>query len=298
MTSLQAGTFQELEVARQAEFGFFLTNGKEDVLLHRSEITGDVSISETLQVFLYHDHQNRLAATMHQPLLALGDRAWLRVVDVNPGLGVYLDMGLRRDLLLPYSECPHSKKEWPIADDYLYVQLTQDKQGRMLAKLVPSDVILAESMPGERSLLNKLVTARVYKQFPDGAFLLSEERYVIFLPKREMKEELRLGQEAQVRITFVREDGRLNASFKPAKEEALVGDSQMIYNYLEKRGGSMPYHDKTQPDIIEDKFGLSKAAFKRALGRLMKEGKVIQKDGWTLFTEQENRKIKENKKSE
>lgn len=287
MTALQAGTYAELEVARQADFGFFLTNGQEDVLLHNTEITGEVTLNQELRVFLYHDHQNRLAATMNEPKLEIGEKKWLRVVDVHPKLGVYLDMGLRRDLLLPYSECPFTRKEWPIENDYLYVHLAHDKQGRMLAKLVPSDILVAESIPGDRSLLNKPLTARVYKQFPDGAFLYSSEGYIVFLPRAEIKDPLRLGQEVTVRITYVREDGRLNASFKPPKEQALVDDSQIIFDYLLQRGGAMPYHDKTPPDVIQDKFGLSKAAFKRALGRLMKEHRVTQKDGWTLVVEKE-----------
>ncbi|GAA0353983.1 S1 RNA-binding domain-containing protein [Bacillus horti] len=281
MTTLQAGTFEELQVTRQADFGYFLTNGYEDVLLHQSEVDGAIEVDQNVRVFLYHDHQNRLAATMTEPKIELGQKKWLNVIDTSSKNGVYLDMGLKRDLLLPYSECPPSRDEWPVENDELYVYLTHDKQGRMLAKLVPTETILSEAKAGQAELLNTKLTGRVYKQFPDGAFLLSEKGHVIFLPRTEIRGELRLGQQLTVRITFVREDGRMNASLKESKEKAMTDDSQTILDYLEQRGGSMPYHDKTPPDVIQQKLGMSKAAFKRALGKLMKERKIVQKDGWT-----------------
>ena len=94
------------------------------------------------------------------------------------------------------------------------------------------------------------------------------------------------GQQITGRVTFLREDGRINISMRLQKENALVADAEDIYAYLVKRNGSMPYCDGTPLEIIKQKFGISKAAFKRALGHLMKEGKVRQENGWTYITEE------------
>jgi predicted RNA-binding protein (virulence factor B family) len=287
MATLKAGVITELEVARKAEFGYFLTNGEEDVLLHQSELTTDDPFltGEAVQVFLYHDHENRLSATMHKPVIVYGEAAWLRVVDVNAELGVFLDQELRRDLFLPRSELPLDEEEWPRMGDQVLVELDYDRQGRMLAKLSKRELIIEDYTRGTADLMNQTLVGTVYKQYPDGAFLITGEGYVIFLPRSEMNTTVRLGQEVPVRITYIREDGRLNASTKPLKQKAMVDDAEKILTYLQGRGGSMPYWDKTAPDIVDEKFAMSKASFKRALGKLMKENKVYQEDGWTHIKE-------------
>lgn len=287
MSTLKAGTMIELEVARKVEFGYFLTNGEEDVLLHKTELTTEETLleGEAMEVFLYHDHENRLCATMHQPVIVYGEAAWLRVIDIQPELGLFLDQGIRRDLLLPRSDLPLDEEEWPRMGDQVFVELTHDLQGRMLAKLSKSDILLQDYTHGTDDLKNQSLVGTVYKQYPNGAFLITGDGYIIFLPREEMTSNVRLGQELNVRITFVREDGRLNASTKPLKQKALIDDGESIVTFLQEKGGSMPYWDKTPPEIILDKFGISKAAFKRALGRLMKENIIYQEKGWTYLKE-------------
>jgi predicted RNA-binding protein (virulence factor B family) len=289
MSVLKAGTIVDLEVARKVDFGYFLTNGEEDVLLHHKELkTEDPMLTgEVVEVFLYHDHENRLSATMHKPVIVFGEAAWLRVIDVNSDLGVFLDQELRRDLFLPKSELPLDEAEWPRMGDQVLVELTHDVQGRMLARLSKTELLLEDYTEGTADLKNQTLVGTVYNQYPDGAFLVTGEGYLIFLPRSEMSTGVRLGQEVPVRVTFVREDGRLNASTKPLKQKAMVDDADKIVSYLQGRGGSMPFWDKTPPDTIDEKFGMSKAAFKRALGKLMKEGKVYQEDGWTYVKEKE-----------
>lgn len=96
---------------------------------------------------------------------------------------------------------------------------------------------------------------------------------------------LDFGQEITARVTYIREDGRLNLSLRQQKENAMLADAEDILNFLQKRNGKMPYCDTTPLEIIKEKFGISKAAFKRALGRLMKDGLIVQEEGWTMLTE-------------
>lgn len=286
MSALQAGTRAKLQVVREAEFGYFLTDGVKELLLHRSEMLVDsLAIGDEVDVFLYTDGQGRLAATMFTPALMYGQAGWLRVIAEEPGLGLFLDLEIQRDLFLPKSELPASKEEWPRIGDYLFVEVTRDRQGRLLGKLADTALLVKDYTPGIPSLRNQMLVATVYRLFPDGAFLISGEGYLLFLPRSEIETPVRLGQEVSVRVTYVREDGRLNASTKPLKHVALERDAQKIWDYLQTRSGPMPYSDQSSPEIIQEKFGMSKAAFKRALGRLMKEGKIEQRDGWTYVKE-------------
>ena len=130
------------------------------------------------------------------------------------------------------------------------------------------------------------MTGEIYNYTDRGAFLFSRERFIVFIDNKEMKVRPRVGETVTARVTFVREDGRLNESLSEIKEKALVSDGEAILTLLRERRGRMPYSDATSPDIIRDKFGVSKAAFKRALGHLLKEGKIEQRDGWTYLREE------------
>ena len=131
----------------------------------------------------------------------------------------------------------------------------------------------------------KYPNLEIYNYTDKGAFLFSKERYIVFIDKKEMKTRPRVGETVTARVTFLREDGRLNASLREIKEKAMVTDSDAILALMRERHGRMPYSDETSPEIIRDKFGISKAAFKRALGHLLKEGKIEQRDGWTFLRE-------------
>ncbi|WP_047151022.1 CvfB family protein [Aneurinibacillus tyrosinisolvens] len=283
--SLEAGTKVQMKVERKAPFGYFLSSGDTDVLLHESDTEGEVEIGDTIDVYLYHDHQDRLAATQHTPHVLLGEFSWLEVVDIHPRMGAFLNNGMRKDLLLPADQLPEIKDKWPRAGDRVYVQLEHDKQGRMLAVLGKEEDFEEITHPAPADLFNQDVTGYVYKIIKIGAFLLTEGQHLGFLHKDETTEPLRVGQKVTARVSRVREDGRINLTMKQRKEVSYSQDAETIYVYLQNRNGRMPYTDKTEPDIIKQKFGISKAAFKRALGKLMKEKKVYQEDGWTIITE-------------
>jgi predicted RNA-binding protein (virulence factor B family) len=273
-------------IERQAPFGYFLSVEGQDVLLHQSDAEGELEIGEQVEVFLYHDHQDRIAATQHEPYITLGEFGWLEVKDVHPRMGVFLDNGIRKDLLLPADQLPEIKSKWPRSGDRLYVGLEHDKQGRMLAVLGREENFEQIAVPAEQDIFNKDITGYVYKVIKIGAFLLTEGQHLAFIHRDETDEPLRVGQRVEGRISKVRDDGRINVTTKLRKEVSYSQDAEMIYDYIKNRGGRMPYTDKTDPDIIKEKFGISKAAFKRALGKLMKERRAHQEEGWTVLSEQ------------
>lgn len=280
---LQAGTVAKLTVVRSVPFGFIVSDGRQELLLHQNETVGTVKVQDEVTVFLYHDHQNRLAATMHSPILTLHEAGWLEVRSVTPRLGVFLDNGVGKDLLLPRAELPKLRDRWPKEGYKLFVKLVHDRQGRMLAKLGKEEDLVPLSKPADKKLHHKEVEGRVYNETQLGAFVFTEEGYIGLIHRDEMTFPLPLGALVRARVTHVREDGRINFSMKPSKEVSLSIDAQKIFTYLKQRDGHMPYGDHTDAEIIQNKFQMSKSAFKRALGRLMKEGIIEQKDGWTVL---------------
>ncbi|PLT35038.1 S1 RNA-binding domain-containing protein [Bacillus sp. V5-8f] len=288
MTIIEAGTVVELEVERQADFGVFLTDGNEDVLLHNNEMETEqeIEIGDKVRVFLYNDKQGRITATMKIPEIQIGTYGWADVVNVQKNLGVFVDIGISKDILVSVDDLPGLEHLWPAAGDKLYVSLKTDRYGRLFGKLATEDVIQEISLKSPmKGMRNTAVKGHVYRLLKVGSFMISEEGYRCFIHESERKEEPRLGEFVDGRVIDIKEDGSLNVSLLPFKQDKMSEDAQVIFNYLQNRGGAMPYTDKTPPEDIQFHFGLSKGAFKRALGKLMKEGKIHQEEGWTYSSD-------------
>src|SRR5690606_15138972 len=135
MNELQPGTVVTLEVDRDAPFGYFLTNGHEDVLLHNKEIAEDFDREDVVEVFLYQDHQGRLAASMTIPTVQLDKYDWVEVVEVKRDLGVFVDIGIKKDILVSKDDLHEIWSLWPQPGDKLYCSLKLDKTGRLFGKL-------------------------------------------------------------------------------------------------------------------------------------------------------------------
>lgn len=291
--NMQAGTAVALQVAREkAPYGYFLTDGSQDVLLHYTEVVGTIKQGEQIEVYLFHDTEDRLAATMRRPRLLLGEMGLLEVTDIHPRFGCFLDIGIGRNLLLPFRELPDLQELRPQVGDKLYVVLDHDKQGRMLGRMAGEREFAELVFHAPESWKNQWMDARVYKPLQEGTFVIVEGGVLGFgafglIHSSERSRLLRVGEEVKVRVTHVREDGRVNLSMKQLKQIGRDEDSDRLLEMLRQReGGGMPYSDQTPADIIAKRFGISKAAFKRALGKLMKEGLVYQKENWTYLKQE------------
>lgn len=277
-------TVARLKVVRVSEMGAFLDaqtgNTSDDILLHKTQQTHPVAVGDLVDVFLYLDPKRRLTASMRVPKMKEGQIARLRVINVTRD-GAFLDVGAERGIFMPYA----GMRGRPQVGEVVWAKLYTDKSGRLAVTMEVEDEMRRASKPATHVKVGQMVTGAIYNYTDAGAFLFSNERYIVFIANKEMKEQERprVGQIVTARVTFVRPDGRLNASLREAKEKALVTDSNRILELLESRKGRMPYSDETSPEVIRDKFQISKAAFKRALGHLMKEGRVAEKDGWTYL---------------
>lgn len=147
--------------------------------------------------------------------------------------------------------------------------------------------IFKSARPAENVKRGDPITGKVYNVTDEGAFILTDEKYIGLIHKDEQAHPLKIGMVVEGRVTFVRPDGRINLSLRPQKEVARVVDAEKILEYIKKRNGSMPFNDSSPPEIIKERFGISKAAFKRALGKLLKEGLVEEREGWVVIKDNE-----------
>ncbi len=289
--ALQAGTIVTLTVKNEQEYGWFLQDEEENaVLLHRTEVREGFNPDEPVKVFLYQDHSGRLAATMDKPLITLGEYDWVEVVGEEVKLGVFVNIGISKDMLVSEDDLPYKFEVRPIEGDKLYCTLKLDKKGRLFAKPATEEKIWDIAKRANQTDMNKDFTGTVYRTGKAGSWIITEDLYRAFLHPSEREEEPRVGQTVTGRIIDVHDDGSVNVSLRGRRVERQKDDAEQIYDYLMIRGGKMPYWDKSLPEEIEKRFGLSKGAFKRALGKLMKEGKAYQEDGWTYAgTKPENK---------
>ena len=285
MEKLQSGFTAEVEVIGQVGSRWVLQGNEEDIMMNFSDATEEVQVGETVNVFLYANRRGELTATMQMPSMTGDTFGWAKVIRVDEKEGVYVDIGSSFEVLVNGADMPQVRKLWPKPGDELYMTLRTDLGGGIFGRLATEERVLEHYTKAEPSLYNANLTARAYRLLPVGSFMLTvPENYRIFIHNTEQQSEPRLGQEVSVRVIEVHDDGTLNGSMMPRVEERLSGDAEVLFNYLTDVGGRMPFTDKSSPDEIQEMFSMSKGAFKRALGRLMKERKIIQEDGWTTLT--------------
>ena len=274
----------ELTAVRESELGVFLDaetgNTSDDILLHTVQQTAPVKIGDRIRVFLYLDPKRRLTASMRTPRMKEGQVARLRVINVTKE-GAFLDVGAERGIFLPYA----GMRGRPQIGETVWAKLYTDKSGRLAVTMEVEDELRRASRPAEGVRVGDRLKASVYNITERGIFLFTEERYIAFIDHREVQNRPRVGETVEIRVTYLREDGRLNASLRPPKETARIEDADRLLALLREHDGKMPYTDATSPEVIQDRFHISKGAFKRALGRLLKDGIVAQRDGWTYLSE-------------
>lgn len=281
------GRVEILTVARIASFGYFLTleEEDEDVLLHFSETDQKFEEGDEVRVFIYSDSQGRACSSTFIPSIAVGKYDWVKVTDRKEGIGCFFNIGLKKDMLLGEDDLPVHEEVWPEVGDMLYITLKVNKNNYLYVKPATDPIIEEMATKATRADFNKNIHGYIYRTAKVGSWIYTEEGFKGFIHESERGQEPRLGEKVNGRIIDVKLDGTVNVSLLPRKEEALDKDAQLILDYLITRKGAMPYGDKSMPEDIKERFNLSKGSFKRALGKLMKENKVYQEEGWTYLKE-------------
>ncbi len=255
-----------LMIVKEVEFGVYLGNSQEKVLLPKKQVPRGLEAGDPVEVFLYKDSADRLIATTNEPKITLGELAVLKIADVGK-IGAFLDWGLEKDLLLPFREQTAKVKK----GDEVLVALYVDKSERLCATMKVYDKLRQDSPYGK----DDQVEGIVYDTSDNfGVFVAVDDCYSALIPKREAFGSLRAGERVRGRVIRVREDGKLDLAVREKAFLQMDADAQMIMERLNDCKGKLPFTDKADPERIKAEFGLSKNAFKRAVGRLLKEGKI------------------------
>ena len=277
---MEIGTIQKLKVSRTVDFGVYLTEsdagqsrdrGAGEVLLPRRQVPEGAKAGDLVEVFVYRDSSDRPIATTHRPKILLHQTALLAVREVTR-IGAFLDWGLEKDLLLPFREQRGKVR----AGDEVLVALYLDKSGRLAATMnvYPWLKQRAPYVTGDE------VRGRVYETSRNfGVFVAVDDCYSALIPRHDAQGQFAPGEIIDLRVVTVREDGRLVVTAKKKAWLQMDVDAEHIFQAIEEGGGSLPFDDRADPERIDAAFGISKAAFKRAVGRLLKEKRIEKRDG-------------------
>ncbi len=269
---MNLGQFQKLTVQKKVDFGLYLTDGEDRVLLPKKQVPEGISIGDEVSVFIYKDSQDRLIATTREPKLTLGSFGVLRVSQVNK-VGAFLDWGLEKDLFLPFKEMTRQ----PQPEDEILVRVYIDKSQRLCASMKGIYELLSRRAP---YAVGDEVEARIYEFGHDfGTFVALEDKYSAMIPRHEDTKNYRIGDVIMVRITGIKEDGKCDVTIRDKAYVQMEDDAEALLALIESYAGVLPFTEKASPEVIKRETGLSKAAFKRAVGRLYKERKISLEGG-------------------
>ena len=272
---MKFGEYQELYYKKKVDFGVYLAETMTDdaqVLLPMKQVPENARMGEKIRVFLYKDSRDRLIATTNDPKLTLGGYAPLVVREVGK-IGAFLDWGLEKDLFLPYKEMVGRVEQ----GDEVLVTLYIDKSSRLCASMRGLYDLLDKDSPYHKG---DTVTGRVY-EFSDnfGTFVAVDDRYSARIANSEDHSFLRVGDVIEAKVLGVKPDGKLDLTMREKAYIQMDADAVKLMELIDSYAGVLPFTEKASPEVIKRETGLSKAAFKRAVGRLYKERKIILEGG-------------------
>lgn len=273
---IQLGKIQTLEIVKTTDFGVYLgepgseTKKNDTILLPKNQMKEGMKVGDEVEVFVYKDSEDRPIATCQTPAVTLGQIAVLKVKDVT-SIGAFLDWGIAKDLMLPFKEQTRELTE----GEQVLVSLYIDKSKRLCATMKIYEKLSADSDYKK----DDKVSGIVYEIIPAfGAFVAVDNKYSAMIPNKELFTPVIPGTTIEARVTKVLPDGKLNLSVREKSYMSLDSDADQIFEKLQAAKGFLPYHDKSSPEELKKVFNLSKNSFKRAIGRLMKEGKITIED--------------------
>lgn len=281
MEKIKTGITQELTVLRKADFGVYLgpKGSDQSVLLPKKQVPEKAEIGTTITVFVYRDSEDRLIATTREPIVQVGEFAWLPVKGVAR-VGAFLDWGLEKDLFLPFKEQEKPVKAGETVCVYVYL----DKSGRLCATTKLYDHLT----PCEQGDFKEedSFTGYVYRTQRDfGAFIAVapaaekektawKKMHFGLIPKAQVFKNYNVGDKVTGRVVRVREDGKLDLSARARDYAQLDVDGETILKKIDEYDGVLPFSESASPEMIKRELEMSKNGFKKALGHLLKAGKI------------------------
>lgn len=266
---IRLGEIQTLRIAKKVDFGVYLydgVNGEEKVLLPQKQVSADAQAGDAIEVFVYRDSKDRLIATTNKPKITLHSVGRLKVAQVGK-IGAFLDWGLEKDLLLPFKEQTRRVSAGEECLAALYI----DKSNRLCATMNVYPYLENNSSYKK----DDRVSGTVYEISPNfGAFVAVDDRYSALIPKRELYGTVNIGDIVNARVTAVKEDGKLDLSIREKAYLQIAADAEKVLQVIDSFDGVLPFNDKASPEVIRRELRMSKNEFKRAVGNLLKAGKI------------------------
>lgn len=263
---INLGLKQTLKIVKKTEFGVYLGTEDEKVLLPKKQVPENALIGDELEVFIYRDSQDRLLATVNEPKLTLGKIARLNVTDVGK-VGAFLDWGLEKDLFLPFKEQTYRVN---IGDNVL-VALYIDKSSRLCATMNVYKYLNTTT----QYVKGDMVSGTAYQKIDSfGMYVAVDDMYQGLIPKKALYGDIKVGDLVKARVASVTKEGRLELAVREVSYLQMDEDSEKVMKAIMEFDGVLPFSDKANPEVIKRELDMSKAAFKRAVGKLYKERKI------------------------
>ena len=266
---MRLGEYQELIYVKKMEFGIYLSEKEGDeerVLLPSKQVPEGLKPGDKIKVFLYKDSKDRLIATTNTPLLLMNEVKVLKVAQVSK-MGAFLNWGLEKDLFLPFREQTRKVSE----GDECLVALYIDKSSRLCATMKVYHYLNLES-PYKKDDRVEGVVYEISDNF--GAFVAVDNQYSGLIPKKEFFGNVKVGDKVSARVVSVKEDGKLDLSIREKALTQILIDAEKVLEVIHSFDGALPFNDKANPEVIKRELQMSKNEFKKAVGHLLKSGKI------------------------
>ena len=278
----ELGKRQTLLIVKELDFGVYLgeeldASINDRVLLPKKQVPQDSKIGDSVEVFLYKDSEDRIIATVNKPLLSVGEVGKLKVSQVTK-IGAFLEWGLEKDVLLPYKEQTVRVKE----GDEVLVTIYIDKSSRLAASMKVYKFLRKDSNYKK----DDMVQGTVYEISQNfGAFVAVDDKFSGLIPKKELYGDIKVGSVVSARVSDVKEDGKLDLCVREKAYLQMEKDAVRLVKHMENSGGKLDFTDKASPELIKRETNMSKNEFKRAVGNLLKNGKIIIKEDCIILKE-------------
>lgn len=264
---IKVGDYNVLKVLREADFGFYLDDGAEGVLLPKRFVPEGLKVGHEIKVFIYHDSEGRLIATTQQPKGVVGEIVKLKAITVT-NQGAFLDWGLMKDIFVPKSKQLGGMRE---GAEYLVKIYVDEQTGRVAATEKIEPFLSNENLTVKEKDIVDLV---VYRRTDIGYLVIINNKHTGVLHFNEIYQNIGVGDKLKGFIKAIRPENKIDVVVGRPGYNRVEDEAEKILRLLNENNGYLPYHDKSDPDEIYNFFGISKKAFKMATGNLYKQQKI------------------------
>ena len=269
---IEIGRYHRMRIDRETEPGLFLSNeAGDDILLPNKYVPETYKIWDEFDVYVYLDHEERPVATTLKPFIELNNFGYLRCTTVSD-IGAFLDWGLEKELFVPFAQQarPMKKDSWYIV--YMYLD---EKTNRLAATSKTMKYLSNEDITVKKFDKVEVLISHITDR---GANAIVNSKHKGLIYKEDIFEDIRTGDKLEAWVKKVRPDGKLDIILQEEGYKSIEPNAQYIFEELQANDGFMPLHDKSAPEDIQSQLGLSKKSFKKAIGTLYRDRKILIKE--------------------